>query len=78
MFIGHETTVGGRVNEISCCGVTPYLKQAGLAMGRLKTGTPARLNGKTINFSVLEKQDGDEKPQPFSFLIEIAWSPSSR
>lgn len=70
MFIGHETTVGGRVNEISCCGVTSYLKQLGLKVGRLKTGTPARLNGNTINWDILEKQAGDEKPVPFSFLTE--------
>jgi len=75
MFIGHETSVGGRVGDESCKGLTPYLKQAGLAMGRLKTGTPARLNGKTINFSILEKQDGDEKPQPFSFLTKEITTP---
>lgn len=70
MFIGHQTSIGGRVGDESCQGITPYLKQAGLTLGRLKTGTPARLNGKTINFSCLEKQDGDEKPVPFSFLTK--------
>lgn len=70
MFTGHKTTIGGRVNDVSCTGVTPYLKQCGLQLGRLKTGTPARLNGDTINWSVLERQSGDENPQPFSFLTE--------
>ena len=70
MFIGHETSVGGRVGDISCTGITPYLKQAGLKVGRLKTGTPARLNGDTIDWNILEKQSGDENPEPFSFLTE--------
>jgi len=70
MFIGHETSIGGRVGDISCSGITPYLKEAGLKVGRLKTGTPARLNGDTINWKILEKQSGDENPEPFSFLTE--------
>lgn len=75
MFIGHETSVGGRVNDVSCVGVTPYLKQLGLKVGRLKTGTPARLNGKTINWSILEQQNGDENPEPFSFMTEKLENP---
>ena len=70
MFTGHQTTIGGRVNDVSCVGVTPYLKQAGIKVGRLKTGTPARLNGDTIDWSSLEQQEGDEKPIPFSFLTK--------
>ena len=70
MFTGHKTTIGGRVNDVSCVGITPYLKSLGLDIGRLKTGTPARLNGDTINWDILEKQFGDEKPQAFSFLTE--------
>lgn len=75
MFIGHETFVGGRVNDISCVGVTPYLKQLGLKVGRLKTGTPARLNGKTINWDILEPQSGDENPEPFSYLTDKLENP---
>ena len=70
MFTGHQTTIGGRVNDVSCTGITPYLKHFGLNLGRLKTGTPARLNGKTINWDKLPKQDGDIHPIPFSFLTE--------
>ncbi|MBR2299969.1 MAG: tRNA uridine-5-carboxymethylaminomethyl(34) synthesis enzyme MnmG [Alphaproteobacteria bacterium] len=70
MFIGHETSVGGRVGDVSCKGITVYLKQMSLSLGRLKTGTPARLNGDTINWSVLETQSGDENPEPFSYLTE--------
>ena len=70
MFTGHQTTIGGRVNDVSCQGITSYLKQAGLKVGRLKTGTPARLNGNTINWEILDEQCGDEKPVPFSFLTK--------
>lgn len=75
MFIGHSTTIGGRVGDISCSGITPYLKKLGLDLGRLKTGTPARLNGKTIDWSVLEEQSGDEKPEPFSYLTDKILNP---
>ncbi|MBP5616041.1 MAG: tRNA uridine-5-carboxymethylaminomethyl(34) synthesis enzyme MnmG [Alphaproteobacteria bacterium] len=70
MFIGHNTSVGGRVGDVSCQGITVYLKEAGLKVGRLKTGTPARLNGETINWDILERQGGDEHPKPFSFMTE--------
>ena len=75
MFTGHQATIGGRVGEISCSGITPYLKQKGLKLGRLKTGTPARLNGKTINWDILQKQDGDKIPCPFSFLTQEITTP---
>ena len=75
MFIGHQTTIGGRVNDVTCTGITPYLKQLGLKTGRLKTGTPARLNGKTIDWSVLEEQGGDENPEPFSYLTDKITNP---
>ncbi len=75
MFIGHETTIGGRVNDVTCAGITPYLKQLGLKVGRLKTGTPARLNGKTINWSVLAEQSGDDELKPFSFLTDKITNP---
>ncbi len=75
MFTGHQTTEGGRVGDESCKGITPYLKQAGLKLGRLKTGTPSRLNGKTINWDILERQRGDNKPQAFSFLTDKITNP---
>ncbi|MBR5154801.1 MAG: tRNA uridine-5-carboxymethylaminomethyl(34) synthesis enzyme MnmG [Alphaproteobacteria bacterium] len=75
MFIGHETSIGGRVGDVSCVGVTEYLKELGLNVGRLKTGTPARLNGNTINWDILEKQSGDEKPVGFSFLTKELTQP---
>lgn len=70
MFTGHKTTVGGRVGDIACSGITPYLKNKGIRVGRLKTGTPSRLNADTIDWSVLERQSGDINPQAFSFLTD--------
>lgn len=75
MFVGHQTSIGGRINDVTCKGITSYLKEAGLDVGRLKTGTPARLNGKTIKWDELEEQCGDENPIPFSFLTEKLTQP---
>lgn len=75
MFVGHKTSVGGRVNDVSCNGITAYLNQLGLKTGRLKTGTPARLNGKTINWSILAEQCGDDNPEPFSYLTDKITNP---
>ncbi len=70
MFTGNRAQVGGRVDDVSCTGITPYLNACGLKVGRLKTGTPARLDMNTINWKELPKQDGDEHPVPFSFLTK--------
>lgn len=70
MFVGHQTSIGGRINDVSCSGITPYLKSKGLNIGRLKTGTPARLNADSINWSVLDEQEGDNPPIPFSYLTD--------
>ncbi len=75
MFIGHQTTPGGRVGDVDCTGITPYLKACGLTVGRLKTGTPARLDGKTINWEILEVQEGDVHPEPFSYLTDTLPNP---
>ncbi len=75
MFTGHQTTVGGRVNDVSCMGITPYLNAFGLKTGRLKTGTPARLDFDSIDWESLPKQNGDEKPVPFSFLTKDILQP---
>ncbi len=75
MFVGHTTSIGGRVNDVSCVGITPYLKSKGIKVGRLKTGTPARLNADSINWDVLDVQPGDEHPQPFSYLTKEITNP---
>lgn len=58
----------GRINEAPAIGLSASLQVAGFKLGRLQTGTPARLDKNTIDFSQLEKQEGDESPHPFSFL----------
>lgn len=75
MFTGHQTSIGGRVDDVSCAGITPCLNARQLRLGRLKTGTPARLDGRTINWEILDRQHGDEVPHPFSYLTERISNP---
>ena len=65
---GEETTPAGRMGEAPVLGLSTRLETLGLALGRLKTGTPARLDGSTIDFSALEEQPGDTPPEPFSAM----------
>lgn len=68
MHIGEEQIVGGRLGEPPSVGLSNSLKLLGFHLGRLKTGTPARLDGKTIKWEMLEKQEGDHPPEPFSTM----------
>ena len=68
MHIGDQRQVGGRVGDPAVVGFSEGLASAGLTLGRLKTGTPARLDGRTIDWASLEMQDGDEDPIPFSTM----------
>lgn len=67
---GEEKIPAGRVGEAPTIGLAETLERLQFPLGRLKTGTPARLNGKTINWSVLEEQPGDNPPVPFSYLTD--------
>lgn len=67
---GETQTPAGRVGEEPSVGLALTLEKLGLPLSRLKTGTPARLDGRTINWSVLEEQRGDDVPQPFSFMTD--------
>lgn len=67
MHIGLNQLPGGRAGDIPANGLSASLIKHGIELGRLKTGTCARLNGRTIDFDSLEKQPGDEPPPPFSF-----------
>lgn len=71
MHVGDKKTVGGRVGDISCENLTDSLVKLGLSVGRLKTGTPARLDGTTIDYSKTQKQSGDDNPEPFSFMDTV-------
>ena len=68
IHIGERKIPAGRVGEAPAMGLSGALERAGLALGRLKTGTPPRLDGRTIDWAALEMQPGDEPPEPFSTL----------
>ena len=70
MHTGKATTEGGRAGEKSAHGISGNLQELGFDLERFKTGTPARINGRTIDFSRCERQPGDENPQPFSYLTD--------
>lgn len=70
IHIGSEKIPAGRVGEAPSLGLSQTLMRAGLMLGRLKTGTPARLDGRTIDWSSVEKQGPDEDPVPFSFMTD--------
>ena len=70
MHIGEKKISAGRVGSPPSIGLSNTLKNIGFNVGRLKTGTPARLDGKTINWGILEEQAGDKPPTPFSYLTE--------
>lgn len=68
IHIGLEAYPSGRMGEAATFGLSKSLRDAGFQLGRLKTGTPPRLDSKTINYSILEPQEGDDPPMPFSYL----------
>ena len=67
IYIGDNSWVGGRIGEKSSMGLSDKLKECGFAVDRLKTGTPVRIDGRTIDFSKLVEQPGDANPQRFSY-----------
>ncbi len=75
MHIGHASFEAGRAGELPSIGISNSLAQLGLKMGRLKTGTPARLDARSINFTKTEAQFGDDPPMPFSHTTEKIENP---
>ena len=70
MHTGEAKTVGGRAGDTSAETISDSLAAAGFHLARFKTGTPCRLNGRTIDFSKCEVQPGDDPPRPFSFSTD--------
>src|SRR5690606_9539199 len=70
IHIGEKKIVAGRMNEKASTGLSATMARAGFKLGRLKTGTPPRLDGRTIDWASLEMQAADDDPVPFSLMTE--------
>jgi tRNA uridine 5-carboxymethylaminomethyl modification enzyme len=75
IHIGEHKIPAGRVGEAPAIGLSKALKRIGFSLGRLKTGTPPRLDGRTVDWKALEMQPGDDPPEPFSALTERIENP---
>lgn len=75
IHLGEKSTPAGRHGEAPSVGLSARLATAGLRMGRLKTGTPPRLDGRTIDWASLEQQPGDDPPEPFSAMTAAITTP---
>ena len=70
LHLGETTLPGGRMGEPTYAGISQALRRLGFELARFKTGTPPRIDGRTIDYAQTELQPGDSEPEPFSFLTE--------
>jgi tRNA uridine 5-carboxymethylaminomethyl modification enzyme len=75
IHLGEKNWPAGRVNEAPAMGLSKSFERAGFTLGRLKTGTPPRLDGTTIDWSAVEMQPGDDPPEPFSVMTDRITTP---
>src|SRR6476661_7468197 len=75
IHLGEKNWPAGRVGEAPAMGLSGSFERAGFALGRLKTGTPPRLDGTTIDWSAVEMQPGDDPPEPFSVMTDRITTP---
>lgn len=78
MHVGLAQTPGGRAGDMPSCGLSDQLQQLGFEVDRMKTGTPARLDARTIDFKRIDAQYGDDEPEKFSFLPSVRPVPVGR
>lgn len=71
IYVGENTWQGGRIGEAPAVGLSDFLRTLGFEVAKLKTGTPMRIDGRTIDFELLEEQPGDVSPQKFSFTSTL-------
>ena len=71
IHVGKKRFGGGRMGERQSTGLTAELRQLGFECGRLKTGTPPRVDGRTIDYASLQEQPGDADPRPFSYMTDV-------
>src|SRR6201991_4497850 len=75
IHLGEKNWPAGRVGEAPAMGLSASFERSGFALGRLKTGTPPRLDGTTIDWSAVERQPGDDPPEPFSVMTDRITTP---
>jgi tRNA uridine 5-carboxymethylaminomethyl modification enzyme len=75
IHLGEKNWPAGRVGEAPALGLSASFERAGFKLGRLKTGTPPRLDGRTIDWSAVEMQPGDDPPEPFSVMTDRITTP---
>ena len=72
IHIGSKNFGGGRMGESASLGITGQLQRLGFVSGRMKTGTPPRVDGRSLNYAAMEEQKGDDQPEKFSFSRETS------